>query len=246
MSHPYQLIIIFLLVLGLAVFGDSGNGEAESASALALSDEARFDVEIRKNGCMLLTAKLVSEVFDIPADKLRQMKILGCRYSWKNENEVVEAGISLILAHKSEEAAARWFGNATKSKTAEEMQAEMDTVAKQMDSEAILDNKGRAKAMAKGILESVGSKEVHFEDIEGVGEEARVNDDGSVYVRVDNLTFIVSAYKGAKAPPLDLKGVDLKQIAVVATENAKQWASKTAPQRKKDGIRLARAIVAGL
>lgn len=63
---------------------------------------------------------------------------------------------------------------------------------------------------------------------------------------MDNFTFIVSAYKGAKAPPPDLTGVDLKQMVAVATENVKQWTKKTAPQRKKDGTRLARAIVAGL
>lgn len=242
MAHPYQLIIIIFLVLGLAACGDSGNGDAESASAL--SDEARFDGDIRKNGCMLLTAKLVSAVFDVPADKLRQMKIMGCRYDWGHEKEVVEAGISVILAHKSEESAARWFGNATKSRTAEEMKAEMDKVTKRIDAKAKLDTK--AKSMAKGILGAVGSKAVNFEDIAGVGEEARVNDEGNVYVRVDNLTFIVSAYKGAKAPPPDLKGIDLKQMAVVAKESAYQWASETVPQRKKDGTRLARAIVAGL
>ena len=242
MSHPYQLIVIIFLVFGLATCGDSGSGDAESTSAL--SDEARFDKDIRKNGCMLLTAKIVSATFDVPADKLRQMKIMGCRYSWGHENEVVEAGLSMIRAHKSEESAARWFGNATKSKTAEEMKAEMDKVTKRMDAKAKLDTK--AKSMAKGILGAVGSKAVNFEDIAGVGEEARVNDDGNVFVRVDNLTFIVSAYKGAKAPPPDLKGVDLKQMVAVATENANQWTRETAPQRKKDGTRLARAIVAGL
>ncbi len=193
---------------------------------------------------MLLTTKLVSATFDVPADKLKQMKILGCLYTGGHENEIVEAHISMISVHKSEESAAQWFGNATKSKTAEEMTAEMDKVARQLDAKAELDP--NAKSMAKVIMGSVGGKTVNFEDVAGVGEEARVNDDGDVHVRVDNLTFIVSAYKGAKEPPLDLKGVDLKQMAVVAKESAKQWASETAPQRKKDGTRLAKAIVAGL
>ncbi len=164
MSHPYPLIVIIFLVFGLATCGDSGSGDAESTSAL--SDEVRFDKDIRKNGCRLLTGKIVSAVFDVPADKLRQMKIMGCRYSWGHENEVVEAGLAMILAHKSEESAARWFGNATKSKTAEEMMAEMDQVTKRMDAKAKLNTK--AKSMAKGILGAVGSKPVNFEDIAGL------------------------------------------------------------------------------
>jgi len=83
-------------------------------------DEARFDSHIRKNGYMLLTAKLVSAVLNVPADKLWQIKILGCRYSWGNENEIAEAAISLIPARKSDGATARWFGNATKRQTAED------------------------------------------------------------------------------------------------------------------------------
>ena len=230
MSYPYRLIIIIFLVLGLP--------------ASALSGEVRFDRDIRKKGCMLLTTKLVSATFDVPADTLKQMKIMGCLYTGSHENEIVEARISMIRAHKSEESAARWFGNATKSKTAIQMKAEMDKVATRLDAKAELDT--NAKSMAKGILGLVGGKAVNFEDVAGVGEEARVNNEGDVHVRVDNLTFIVSAYKGAKAPSLDLKGVDLKQMAAVAKESANQWASKTAPQRKKDGMRLAKAIVGGL
>jgi hypothetical protein len=245
MPHPNQLITITLLILGLAACGSSDKNEAGAQPAAALSDAARFDKDIRKNACELLTAEIVGATFDIPADKLRQMKIAGCRYDWDDDNEVLETGISMIRAHKSEQSAALWFGNATKSRTAEEMKAEMEKVAKRIEATESLDTKAK-KSMAKGMLAAVGSKAVNFEDIVGVGEEARVSQDGTVYVRVDNLTFMVSAYKGIKAPPLDLAGVDIKQMAAVAMKSADQWASETAPQRKKDGAQLAKAIVAEL
>jgi hypothetical protein len=67
-----------------------------------------------------------------------------------------------------------------------------------------------------------------------------------VYVRVDNLTFMVSAYQGAKAPPPDFQGADPQQMVTIAKENAAQWAIETAPQRRADGVRLAGAIVDAL
>ena len=245
MSHPNQLITITLLILCLAACGSSDKNEAGAQSASALSDAARFDKDIRNNACELLTAEIVGATFDIPVDKLRQMKIAGCRYDWENDNEVLETGIFMIRAHKSEQSAAVWFGNATKSRTAEEMKADMEEVAKRIEATKSLDTEAK-KSMAKGMLGAAGSKAVKFEDVAGVGEEARVNQGGTVYVRVDNLTFMVSAYKGSKAPPPDLAGVDIKQMAAVAMKSADQWASETAPQRKKDGAQLAKAIVAEL
>jgi hypothetical protein len=102
------------------------------------------------------------------------------------------------------------------------------------------------KSAATSLLKMAGSKAVTFEDVADVGDEARVSDDGTVYVRVDNLTFMISAYKGPTAPPLDLQGVDLQQMAAISKAHASQWATETAPQRKADGIRLAGAIVAAL
>ena len=242
MLNTLQLGFLTFLMLGLAACQDSGNDNTQASSVASLSDAARFDREMREKGCELLTAKLVSATFDVPADALRQMKVAGCRYDWENEEETLEAGISMIRGHKSEKAAAGWFASATKSRTAEEMKAQMEKVSAQMQKSEALDSDLK-KSTAKNLLASVGSKAVKFEDVADLGDEARVSEQGTIYVRVDNLTFMVSAYKGDKPPPVDLTGVDLKQMASIAQQNAAQWAAQTAPQRHKDGARLARAIV---
>lgn len=121
----------------------------------------------------------------------------------------------------------------------------MDQVAGRLDESEQLDTELK-KSTSKDLLKMAGSKAITFEDVAGVGDEARVSDDGTVYARVDNLTFMVSAYKGPTAPPLDFQGADLQQMAAIGKEHAAQWAIETAPQRKADGIRLARAIVAAL
>lgn len=250
MSRPYLPIITLALVAVLAACEGSSSGETEASTSAALSDAARFNKDFRKKGCELLTAKLAGEIFGVPTAQLRQMKIMGCRYHWKSDSETLEAAISMIQAHKSEAAAARWFANATKSRTAEEMKATMEKVAEKVEKKADLDT--QKKSVAKGLLATIASDAVNFEDITGIGEEARITGEGNIYVRVDNLTFIVSAYKGAKAPPPDLtlptdgKSIDLKKITEESQIHAAQWARETAPQRKKDGSKLAKAIVARL
>lgn len=247
MRHSPRLIILMFLVLGLTACQDSGSDgdDAQAAADAAASDSARFGKEMSKKGCELLSPELVAATFDVPADELRQIKIMGCAYSWEGNEQTLEAGISMIRAYGREAGAASWFATATRSRTAEEMQAEMDKVAERLDESEQLDTELK-KSTAKDLLKMAGSEAVTFEDVAGVGDEARVSDDGTVYVRVDNLTFMVNAYKGPTAPPPDLQGASLEQMAAIAQENAAQWAIESAPQRKTDGIRLAGAIVDAL
>lgn len=258
MKQILKLGTTLLLALGLAACGgsdsdpgsdtgaDSGtDANTQAAAETALSDEARFDSDMSKQGCELLPPALVADTFDVPADTLNQMKIMGCRYHWSNDDTTLEAAISMIRAYDSEADAAEWFANATRNRTAEEMQAEMDKVAERMNQTGELDTDAK-KTAAQNMMKAVGSKAVSFEDVPGVGDEARVHDEGTVYVRVDNLTFMVSAYHGPTAPPPDLEGADLQEMARIAKESAAKWAAETAPQRKADSARLAGAIVDSL
>jgi len=245
MKFHLQLIILTLLVPGLAACHDSGEDDNQNASQASQSTAALFDRDMSKRGCEILTADLVSATFDVPADALKQMKIMGCRYEWSNDEQTLTAGITMLRAYKSEAAAAGWFANATRNRTAKEMQQEMDKISGQLDESEQLDTELK-KSTAKNLLAMVENKAVNFEDVEGIGDEARVRDSGTVYVRVDNLTFMVTAYKGSKMPKPDMQGVDLKQLVAITKENAARWAIETAPQRKNDGIRLARVIVDNL
>lgn len=246
MKHSSTLMVLAGLLLGLAACQDSGSDdELQAASDPAQSAVARFDREVSKKGCELLSAELVAATFAVPAGALTQFKIMGCRYSWEGDEQTLDAGISMIRAYDREAGAASWFATATRSRSAEEMKAEMDQVAGRLDESEQLDTELK-KSTAKSLLNRVDAKAVTFEDVAGVGDEARVSDDGTVYVRVDNLTFMVSAYKGPTAPPPDFQGADLQQMAAIAKENAAQWAIETAPQRKADSVRLAAAIVESL
>jgi hypothetical protein len=241
MKNTLQLIVLAYLIMGLTACQESGVETMEATPKASSAAKAQFGEDFSKKGCEILTAELVATTFDVAADALSQMQMLGCRYDWQGEDQILEASISMLRVHDTEAAAAGWFASATKNRTAEEMQAQLDRVAEQLEASEQLDT-AVEKSMAKSVLSAMGTKAVHFDDLPGVGNEARVNDDGSVYVRVRNLTFTVSAYKGAPAPPADFKGVDLQQMAEVAKQAAAEWAAATAPQRRSDGERLARAI----
>jgi hypothetical protein len=247
MSYLQRLILLLSVAVGLVACGDPATDAADADGSPVLSDAARFDRDMSKKGCELLTAELVAATFDVAADQLKQYRIMGCRYTMQGDTDTVEAAISMIRAYDSEAAAGGWFANATRNRTAEEMAAEMNKISGQLDKQAALDTAAK-KSAAKNLLASVDAKAISFEDVAGIGDEARVSDQGTVYVRVDNLTFMVTAYKGARAPQPDLSGLgtDLKQIAARVKESESQWMLTTLPQRKRDATLLAGKIVAEL
>jgi hypothetical protein len=222
----------------------------EDKVAAELSDEARFEKDMRKQGCELLTAKLVADTFGAPEADLRQTKVMGCIYSWSEGDQMVEAQVMMLRAHKSEKSAARWFGNATRSVTKEEVTAMMETVKEKAKEREEIDTKLKKKTtdqladVATGMIADEG---IQYEDLEGVGEQARVNvGDGSIWVRVDNLTFTVSAYKGKTMTQPHYASMKPKQIIAASTKASKEWMKETAPQRTTDSTTLAKLIVAAL
>lgn len=244
MKSVVQLILAAFFAMALSACGGSDNtaGDGEVSTT---AKAARFGDELGK-GCDLLTADMVASTFGVPADALKQMKAMGCHYSWDDDANELQASIMMIRAHESGLAAKSWFASATKSRSAEEMQAEMAKVSERMEASEELDTKAK-KSMAKSFLKSAGSKAVTFEDVAGVGDEARVNADGNVYVRVDNLTFMVGAYYGPVAPPADIKGMrDVKEMMAAAMQHSENWKLKTLSQRKQDAAKLAGVIVAEL
>lgn len=114
------------------------------------------------------------------------------------------------------------------------MKSEMQAISKKVSKQREFDNDVKQSA-AQGLLNLIGSKALNFVVIDGIENEAPDDDEGSIYVRIDNLTFITSAYKGAKQPPLDFNGAALKEMAKVAQQASDKWAIETAGPRKVDG-----------
>src|SRR3546814_6493344 len=88
-----------------------------------------------------------------------------------------------------------------------------------------------------------GSAGIQFEDVEGVGDEARFAltvGAGDLHVRAGNLYFVASAYAGpGMQMPEKLTGA-----SIIAAD--KQWRRDTVPQRKDAATKLAKAVVQSL
>ncbi|MBT8495199.1 MAG: hypothetical protein KJO07_19290, partial [Deltaproteobacteria bacterium] len=235
-----MLIRIFLvtaLVLSLSACDSNNDGASDSADKerttsadkaaskiddkiakevnKELSDEARFGKDMRKKGCELLTPKLVADTFGVPEAELKQHKIMGCLYRWDKGDQTLEAQLTMLRAHKSERRAARWFGNATKDLTKEEMAAQMQMVKKRVKKRKEIDTKLKkdtADKMVDVATDMLGDG-VSYEDVAGIGDQARINTrDGTLWVRVANLTFTVAGYKGKKMEDPKYSPADMRNI----------------------------------
>ncbi|MFK7915869.1 MAG: hypothetical protein AB8B93_18295 [Pseudomonadales bacterium] len=199
----------------------------------------------RVKGCELVSAELVATTFAVPAENLKQTRMMGCIYTWDNEQDQLQASVMMARAHKNATAASAWFANATRNRTAAESQAEIDQVAERLESREEL-NATAGKSVTKTLLKAAGAKAVVYTDIANIGDEARAAADGSLWVRVGNLTVTISAYHGAKQPETQLSGLGIKEMIAAANEADSDWQAQTAPQRLEDSSRLANAIVARL
>lgn len=249
MKRTLSLLFLTPVIFGLAACGDSqsnsaGTKEASVASSSTSSATGRFS-QFNGKGCDVLTADMVGTIFDMPADNFKQTKVLGCIYTWKNETDQANGRISMLRVHKNTAQAVAWFSRATANRSVEEMQAEMDKVSNRLQESDQLDTDVQ-KSAAKAMLSAIGAEAVKFEEVSGVGDEARSSGDGSIYVRVDNLTFVASGYKGVNEPDMNFSGMAMQEILKASKEHSKAWAAQTLDQRTKDGVRIASAIVAKL
>ncbi len=228
--------------------------KALDEAAAEAGAEGLFDKELRKRACEILSPQLVASTFDVPEAELKQHKIAGCIYSWSGGDQIVEARFTTIIVHKTTEHAKTWFQNATKGMSTQEAQAQIDQISKQvttkMEEKNQIDPKTTKQVtdLTGGMLAGMGGEEgFQFEDIAGVGDEARFSlSDGVIYVRKGNAGFVVGAYKGAQKPPLDMKGVSIKEMPKKAMAEEKAWVKKTLDARKRDAKKLALGVVAAL
>lgn len=217
-------------------------------------DEVKsFLKDQRKKGCEMLTPALAARVLEVPEGDLKQMKVMGCIYSAKSDEQVAEASIMTIFVKESPEKAKTWFGNMTKNKTPEELAAEMAKVKEMAKKSDMIDTDAKKKGVDQvgGIINAMTPDDGYqYEDVPGVGDAARVKTyDGQITVLVGNMVFNVRAFKGAPSPEPDMKELasgDVKRIMAATKKVEAQWMDTTRDERKAYGVKLAKAIVAEL
>jgi len=88
---------------------------------------------------------------------------------------------------------------------------------------------------------------IDYDDVDDVGDQARINDrDGSMWVRIGNLTFSIAAYKGPKQSEPNYVGMKMKEIVAASKKANAEWMAQTLDQRRSDALELAKRVVANL
>lgn len=270
-SAPTRTLACLVLLLGLSAC-DKGSSEGEpskdedaavqadgdkpaAAAAVTEAQVKTFLKEQRKKACEMLPPAMVAKALDVPEGELKQMKIAGCIYSWSSADDSQEAKASLttIFVDKDIEAAQQRLEKATRSISAEEAKGQLAVVTDMTKEHESIDSAPKEQAVDQvgGLIGAMIPDEGYqYEDVAGVGDAARVlTHDGTLTVRVGNMVFTVSAYKGAAAPPIDLAGIaptDMKAIMAVSKAAETKWMEQTRELRRQQAIELAKVIVAAL
>jgi hypothetical protein len=243
---------------GTADAGASPDERIEAAAAAAARRSGvHFEKGISKRACEILTPAMVAETFDVPESELRQMKMMGCIYSWKRKDAagetILEANLTMLRAHETEEGARTWLENATANKTNEEVRDEMKQVTEKAREDDSIDTelkKETVDTMGGLMAQALPKDGFRYEPVAGIGDEARVAlNDGAIWARVGNLTFTVSAYKGAPQPKPDFDMSDMKDLQKLtrkATEAQHKWLKEKHDERKAAATKLARRVVEAL
>jgi hypothetical protein len=247
-----------------AAVKDGGEAKADTKAATTAGTNGEgaaggggkvFPKDQHKKACEMLTADMVATQLGVEAGALEQMKVGGCLYSWTKEDrsELVDASIMGIFAMDDADRARKRFEDLTKSRTAKEMQEEVEAMKAAAKGDATIDTAAKAEqveAVAGMLGDLVPEGGLQFEDVPGIGDAARVNvHDGSLVVLLGNMTFDVRAFKGKPAPDLPtevITSTDIKKLTAAAKENDAKWMSETREQRRAMAIELAKVIVAKL
>jgi hypothetical protein len=228
--------------------GDAVDQAVEEAGAEHLFDPE--DKTIRKRACEFLTADMVAKAFEVPAGELKQHKMMGCMYTRRSGDQLTDAKLMMIRVHKTTEGATRWFGNATASKTKEQLDAEMELVKEKLKEREELDTSAKKKTavnIADMLKDTSPDAGIRYEDVPGIGDQARVSDsDGALWVRLGNMTFQVQAYQGPDQPKPDSDPKNPRGMAKAAIEAQKKWLAETLEERKAAAVKLAPPVLEAL
>ncbi len=243
-------VLAVLPALLLAACGGASDSTAPSQSLpesqAGVADSAQVDAAIEDTPCALVTPEMVATVFDVPAVDLEQSHsraMSSCTYTREGDGGGLEATVSVERVYEDAESAASGFRSITAGMSGAKLDHSMAGIQKSAREEGDLDATGKRGAADTIIDNSGNSGGIQFEDVEEVGDEARLAltvGAGKLYVRAGNLNFTVAAYSG---PDMRMPAKLTPDAIMDADE---QWRRETMPQRKQAAVKLARAVIASL
>lgn len=247
-AHSRIALALLPALLLAACSGSEGPAPAGEAGVAtpgpqAVVASAEVDAAVKDAPCTLLTPEIVAAVFGVPAADLERERSMKskCAYSWEEGDQRLKASLDVSAVHDDAASASRDFRSVTRGMSGKALDDAMQGVAAKAKED--LEGAGAKRAADAVAGVASGGNGIVFEDVEGVGDEARMAQTvgaGDLYVRVGNLNFVVAAYSGPRMPSPE----SFTPGAIMAASKA--WQAETLPERKRAATELARAVVASL
>jgi hypothetical protein len=250
------LVAALLLAVGVSTGCDKSDAPAEGSAESASADEkldqeasdegaaeqARFDASLEEDTCELVTKKMVATVLSVPEGELEQDggRRTPCSYDWEGDDTKLHVELVRAEVFDTETLAAGHFLKMTPNMSSEEVAEAMKGIRKTAETAGQLNSKNK-KMAAKKLGEGMAEGGFEFKDVEGVGDEARYEvTTNELHVRVDNLYFMLAAYKGPTMElPDKISGASMKKAA-------NDFHKETRPQRLEASKKVAQAAVESL
>lgn len=206
----------------------------DNAAAAPVTDSAQVDAALEESPCDLASTDMVASLFDVPAAEIESSASMSwCDYTWEGDGKILEVQVNVNGVFEDAESASSSFRSTTRGMSGADLDKAMTSIKNEVASKTA-DNGKAVDAIMGDTSDSPG---IVFEDVEGVGDEARLAltvGAGDLYVRAGNLNFTVAAYSGTPMPRPDGMGI---------MEAIKSWQKDTMPQRKEAAIKLSKAII---
>lgn len=214
-------------------------------TALALPAAAAVSLKALANDpCLMVPRATVAELFDAPEAEIEQSELKlsrrgVCTTEWSGANRIIAIETEVQTLENKKKAAQR-FKSSTRSVSREEMAKAAQLLRERLDA---ADKSGktqkseRAKRTEKSIIGGLAQNPVEFEDISGIGDEARLDvNEGKLVVRKGSAIMNITAYSGPNMPKPEK--FDVKSM----TQLGKSWKKDILPQRKQQTLELAKVV----
>lgn len=185
--------------------------------------------------CNLLTPDMLATTLEVSAEDVPQPNSLEsmCMYQMETDAKSLEVML-MVGAPDTKKAAKAKFREATRDMTPEEITEKLKELGIERDESD--------KQFAKDLgLPNTQPSGVQFEEINGVGDEARFEStNGTLYILHNNLMLTLTAYYGSAMPIPD--AVSFEALNDAETE----WTESTMEKRRNQAVALAKTVVDAL
>lgn len=207
----------------------------------AMGSRAMFDAALEDKPCEIVTGQMVATALDVPEDSLEQSHVMASRCAYEMEGDGKNLNVEVAVdTFDTDEDAAEYFRNATRSMSADEVAGAMKAITKGGD-DSDKPDVDVTKNVTNSITSALAQNGIQFEDVDGIADQARFElGDGTLHLQKGNLRIRLRAFFGPAMPIPD----EITSESMIKAVS--DWQNDTMTERRQQALALAKLVLAGL